>query len=274
VAHHYVTAGEGRPLVLIHGFPQNWRQWGPVINRLESEFRLIVPDLRGLGGIPGPADGYDKHSLAADVKAIVEAECGEQPIILCGHDIGAYVAFAYALNNRASVDALVMVDAPPPGTSYMDQLMTNPRTWHIAFHANADVAHMLISGREREYISYFIFSRIYNAGAITPEDITLYAAAYSAPGALRAALEMYRSIPWDRELNLAAIKKQGKLQMPVVVVGCSLTATETSLNSMVAEISTNGRVAIVDSSGHWIPEEQPDRLAGIILETTKEGVIL
>jgi pimeloyl-ACP methyl ester carboxylesterase len=62
--------------------------------------------------------------------------------------------------------------------------------------------------------------------------------------------------------------------MPVVVVGCSLTATEASLNSMVAEISTNGRVAIVDNSGHWIPEEQPDRLAGIILETTKEGVIL
>jgi pimeloyl-ACP methyl ester carboxylesterase len=114
------------------------------------------------------------------VKAIVEAECGEQPIILCGHDIGAYVAFAYALNNRASVDALVMVDAPPPGTSYMDQLMVNPRTWHIPFHANADVAHMLISGREREYISYFIFSRIYNAGAITPKEITLYAAAYSA----------------------------------------------------------------------------------------------
>jgi pimeloyl-ACP methyl ester carboxylesterase len=269
--HHYVTAGEGRPLLLVHGFPQTWLQWRPIIDRLVGKFHIIAPDLRGLGGVPGPVDGYDKHSLAADMRAILAAECGEQPAIVCGHDMGAYVAFAYALNNRTEVEALVMVDAPPPGTSVMDQLMTNPRTWHIAFHSNADVAHMLIFGREREYIRYFIRSRIYNAGAISTEDIDLYAAAYSAPGALRAALEMYRALGQDRVLNLAAIEEKGKLQGPVTVVGCSMTSTPALLNTIAAEIATNALTVVIENSGHWIPEEQPERLAEIIVQAAGAG---
>jgi pimeloyl-ACP methyl ester carboxylesterase len=75
--------------------------------------------------------------------------------------MGAYVAFAYALRYRDVVAALVTIDAPPPGTTMGDALSANPRTWHIPFHANVDVAHFLISGRERDYIDYFIASRIY-----------------------------------------------------------------------------------------------------------------
>lgn len=262
--HHYVTAGSGRPLVLLHGFPQTWLQWRPLIELLSEQYRVIAPDLRGLSGSPGPASGYDKHSLADDVHAILEAEGVEGPITLCGHDMGAYVAFAYALDYRDGVESLVMVDAPPPGTTYMDQLMTNPRTWHIAFHSNADVAYMLINGREREYIDYFIKSRIYDQSAVTAEEIDAYAAAYSAPGALRAALEMYRALVDDRELNQTALRDGGKLTMPVVVVGSGVTAAGAALEAMVKEIATDGRVEIVEKAGHWIPEEKPRVLADII----------
>jgi pimeloyl-ACP methyl ester carboxylesterase len=270
-AHHYVTAGEGPPLVLLHGFPQTWAEWRPVIERLSGRFRIIAPDLRGLGGVPGPVDGYDKHTLATDIRAIVAAECGDQPVALCGHDLGGYVAFAYALQYRAGVTSLVIVDAPPPGTTYMDQLRSHPRTWHIAFHANVDVPHMLITGREREYISQFVASRIYNAGAITPADIDLYAAAYRAPGALRAALEMYRSLALDRELNLAALQTGGKLEMPVVFAINSSKTDGVPLESVIDEIATSGHVVVVDKSGHWIPEEQPDKMAEIITEASRRG---
>jgi pimeloyl-ACP methyl ester carboxylesterase len=238
-----------------------------VVEHLAADFRVLMPDLRGLGGIPGPAGGYDKHTLAGDIRDIVRAEFRDQPIVLCGHDVGGYVAYAYALTRRDSVSALVIVDAPPPGTSYMDSMLTDVRNWHIAFHASVDVAHMLISGRERQYIDYFIKSRAYDLGAISAEDIDRYAAAYAAPGALRSALEMYRSLPEDRVLNRATLASDGKLTMPVTVVGSGVFAHGAQLRTMVDEFAVNGRVEIIEKSGHWIPEEQPAALADLIRET-------
>lgn len=271
VTHHYVTAGEGPPLVLLHGFPQTWTIWLPLIGRLGSQFRVIAPSLRGLGGTPGPADGYDKHILAADVRAVLAAECDDQPVIVCGHDIGSHVAFAYALKYRALVRALLLVGPPPPGTAAMDDLMTNPRTWHLAFHQNVDVAQMLISGRERRYIDYFIKSRLYDGRAISAADIDEYAHAYSAPGALRAALEMYRALPFDRELNVGVLATDGRLDVPVVAVGSELTSTPASLESVIHEIATNGSAVLLERSGHWIPQERPDVLAELVKRLVAEG---
>ncbi len=145
--HHYIAAGTGPPIVLIHGFPQTAAVWNRIIARLVPGFRVIAPSLRGLGGTPCPDDDYDTDSLAADIRAIVEAEALDQPITICGHDLGSHVALAYSLMHRDDVHALVMVGPPPPGTRAHDELMRNPRTWHLAFHAHVEVAHMLINGR-------------------------------------------------------------------------------------------------------------------------------
>ncbi|SNT65025.1 Pimeloyl-ACP methyl ester carboxylesterase [Asanoa hainanensis] len=263
--HHYAVVGTGPPLILLHGFPQTWRAWSRVAELLAGEFRIVMPDLRGLGGSPGPAGGYDKHSLAGDVRAIARAEFGTAaPATVCGHDLGGYVGFAYALSHRDATAALLLVEAAPPGTSQLDHQMTNPRSWQIAFHANADVAHLLIGGRERAYIDFVIRSRIFDAGAIDAAEVDRYAEAYSAPGALRAALEMYRSLALDRQLNLAALAEDGRLTMPVTAVGAAPAATEAGLREMVAEIATDGRAEVVPETGYWIAEEQPAALAEII----------
>jgi pimeloyl-ACP methyl ester carboxylesterase len=266
VALHYAVAGQGRPLVLIHGFPQTWFQWRSIIERLGDEFRIIAPDLRGIGTAPGPATGYDKHTLADDIHAIVAAECGQAPIIVCGHDMGSFIAFAYAAKYRAAVDGLMLVDAPPPGTSLWAAGSASPRAWHIAFHAQIDVALMLVSGRERQYISQFIGSRIYDRAAISEDDIDVYAAAYSAPGALRAAFEMYRALLHeDPGLNRKALAA-GKLEMPVMLIGGSMTIPRSGLEAAVAEIAENGRAKVIERCGHWISEERPDELAACIRE--------
>lgn len=265
-AHHYVTAGQGRPLVLLHGFPQTWWEWRPILEHLTEDFRVLMPDLRGIGGLPGPTDGYDKHTLAGDLHDVIRAEFREQPVLLCGHELGGYVAYAYALTRRDNVSGLVLVDAPPPGTSYLDDLLADPRAWHIGFHSASDVAHMLISGRERQYIDYLVKSRCYDAGAISSEDIDVYANAYAAPGALRSALEMYRALSRDRVLNLAALATDGKLAMPVTVVGNGLTGAGDRLRAMTDEFAVDGRVEIITKAGHWIPEEQPAALAQLIRE--------
>ncbi|WP_412520727.1 alpha/beta hydrolase [Actinomadura madurae] len=264
VVHHYVTGGHGAPLVLLHGFPQTWLQWMPMIDRLAEKFTIIAPNLRGLGGNPGPATGYDKHSLAHDVHAIVHSAVGDQPIVLCGHDMGGCVAFAYALNHRDSVRSLVLVDTPLPGTSLLDAVASNPRAWHIAFHSNVDVAHMLIAGRERAYISQFVRARSYDQAAVTEDAIDAYAAAYAAPGAMRAGLEWYRALGRDAELNRAAIIAGGKLTMPVTFAASGVTADVPNLTAMLSEIATDTRFEIVEGAGHWIPEEQPERLVAMI----------
>lgn len=260
---HYVVAGAGTPLVLIHGFPETWHQWRPIIERLAPQFRIVAPDLRGIGATPGPVTGYDKFSLAGDVKAIVDAEFGDVPVLMCGHDMGSFVAFAYALQYRSAVAGLMLVDAPPPGTAIWDAGANSPRAYHIAFHAHVDVALMLVTGRERAYISQFINFRAYDSSAITPDDIDVYTAAYSAPGALRAAFEMYRALAGDRDLNRKALES-GKLDMPVVLVGGSATMARPVMEAAIDEIANDGRVEVIERSGHWISEEQPDAFADLV----------
>src|SRR6201995_5666965 len=103
VSLHYVTAGTGdRTVVLLHGFPQTWREWRHVIERLASAgYRVVAPDYRGAGHSSRPLDGYDKRTMALDIHRLVKDELGiTAPIALIGHDIGLMVAYAYALMFR------------------------------------------------------------------------------------------------------------------------------------------------------------------------------
>lgn len=269
ITHHYATVGAGAPLVLIHGFPQTWQLWLPLMRRLADGYRIIAPSLRGLGGTPGPPDGYDKRTLARDVRMIVERECGDDAVTMCGHDIGSHVALAYALQYESLVSALVLVGPPPPGTPPADEQMSNAATWHLAFHADVDLAHLLISGRERAYFEYFIRSRIDNDVAITAQDIDEYASTYAAPGALRSALEMYRTLPTDRQHNLAALSARGRLDIPVAAVASSKRSTRASVQQVLRQIATEGHAVMVEHCGHWIPQEAPDALAGVVRALTE-----
>jgi pimeloyl-ACP methyl ester carboxylesterase len=268
VALHFVTTGNGPPLVLIHGFPQTWHQWRRVMERLANRFTIIAPDLRGIGATPGPPSGYDKHSLAADVHAIVTHVCGEQRVLVVGHDMGSFVAFAYALRYRDQVSGLMLVDAPPPGTTLFES--GKHRAWHIAFHCARDVAEMLVAGKERAYIAQFVAARIYDSAAVSEEDIDIYAAAYRAPGAMRAAFEMYRSLDQDAELNRSALTAKGRLTMPVVSVAAAGRMNGKQLEEMGTEVAEHLRVILVERAGHWIPEEQPEVLARAIIDLAEE----
>lgn len=265
---HFVTAGKGAPLVLIHGFPQTWYQWRWVIEALADHFTVIAPDLRGIGATPGPASGYDKQSLAADVHAIVKHVCGDTPALVVGHDMGSFVAFAYALRYRSLVSGLMLVDAPPPGSTLFDAGKSRP--WHLAFHNARDVAEMLVAGKERPYIAQFVASRIYNNAAISEADLDVYAAAYRAPGAMRSAFEMYRALEQDAEHNRAAIAAS-KLNMPVVIFAAAGRMNGDMLAQMGNEIADQSRVVMIERCGHWVSEEQPEALIEAILSLANEA---
>ena len=127
---HYVTAGSGYPLVLLHGWPQSWYEWRKVIPALSEKYTVIVPDLRGAGDSGRPLDGYDKRTLAADVRELV-SQLGYEKVGVIGHDWGGSVSFFFAYDNRDLVERLFVLDmiprADPRGRLLPDRLRPEDR---------------------------------------------------------------------------------------------------------------------------------------------------
>ncbi|MDJ1131528.1 alpha/beta fold hydrolase [Streptomyces iconiensis] len=269
---HYVTAGEGpRTALLLHGFPQTWREWRHVIPPLVAAgFRVIAPDYRGAGNSWRPADGYDKRTMARDLHVLLRTHLNvEGPVVLMGHDIGLMVAYAYAQAYRDEVSHLVTVDAPLPGTEVFDRIRTDPRVWHFAFHGVRDVPEMLVAGRERPYLQAFFDARSADPSAVAPEDFDAYVDAYSAPGALRAGFETYRAFDQDIEDNRAALARNGKLDIPVLAVGGATSTAGDVIEQMMREVATDVTGLRIPNTGHWVPDEAPHTLAQALIDRTK-----
>jgi pimeloyl-ACP methyl ester carboxylesterase len=274
---HYVTAGAGpRTAVLLHGFPQTWREWRHVIPRLVAAgYRVVAPDYRGAGHSWRPPAGYDKRTMAGDVRRLVREHLGlAEPVVLVGHDIGLMVAFAYAEGYRDEVSHLVVVDAPLPGTDAFDRLRTDPRVWHFAFQGAPgarDVAEMLVAGRERAYLRAFFDARSADPSAVTAADFDAYVAAYEAPGAMRAGFELYRAFDRDAADNRDALAQRGKLTIPVLAVGGSTSNAGALMEAMMREVAEDVTGVRVPRTAHWVPEENPAALAAAVLEFVGRG---
>ncbi|MCJ2100716.1 alpha/beta fold hydrolase [Methylobacterium sp. E-046] len=154
---HYGVAGEGeRVIVLVHGYPETayaWRRVVPLLVR--AGFRVVVPDCRGAGGASKPPGGYDKHTMAGDLHALLYGHLGlTQPVTMVGHDIGMMVAYAFARRFQEQTERLVAMEAPLPGTdAYQTALGDTDRLWHFQFHRAPDVPELLTAGREQLYLS-------------------------------------------------------------------------------------------------------------------------
>lgn len=217
---HYITAGRGQlTVVLLHGFPQTAHQWRKVIPVLvQSGLHVVAPDYRGAGWSSKPPSGYDKWTMAEDIQKLLREHLEIiGPVVVVGHDIGGILAAAYAFRYREEVSHLVVVDTLLPGTSVFDRMRGDPRGWHAAFHSARDIAETLVQGRERPYLQHMIGVRIFDPSAISPEDFDAYSRAYEAPGAMRAAFELYRAFDEDGRSLRASLADSGRLRIPTSV---------------------------------------------------------
>ena len=250
---HYLTAGSGAPVILLHGWPLSSRMWKRVIPALAETHTVIAPDLRGAGYSDKPVAGYDKVTMAQDVHALAEA-LGLGKYAVVGYDIGGMVAYPLAAHHRAEVEKLVIVDVPIPGIAPWDKMLGAPALWHFSFHAQRDLAEALISGRERLYIESFIRSRAFNPAAIDDAEIAAYAEEMAAPGCLRGGLEYYRTFAADAEANKASAEE--KLGIPVLGIGGDRLGPV--LQGIVSSMSDDARAVTVENCGHWVVAERPD----------------
>ena len=263
---HYVESGNGpRTLVLLHGYPQTWYEWRHVIPVFAQQgFRVIAPDYRGAGGSSKPPGGYDKRTMAADIEQLLRVHLNvKTPVVLVGHDIGMMVAYAFASIFPKSVRRLVLMEAPLPGTLVYDATVAskhlrNQNMWHFFFHnAQDNLAELLTTGRERQYLKSFYDRLSFDHGAIALDDLDVYTDEFSSAGAMRAGFELYRAFDQDGEDNRAALKKNGRLSMPVLALGGVGSFYLPIAKAMLEEVAKDVTVEGVPECGHWIAEENP-----------------
>ena len=249
---HYLTAGSGPALVLLHGYAETSRMWRPIIPRLAEKFTVIAPDLPGIGDSDIPANGLDMKSAGATIHALIKS-LGDKSARVVGHDIGLMVAYAYAAQFPAETEKLVEMDAFLPGVPGWEDVYNNPAIWHFRF--NGETPELLVRGRERTYFEHFWNNFAADKAHSIPEaDRVAYAAAYARPGRMRAGWAYF--VSFQQAAKDFAQLSQTKLNMQVLVIGGE-KANGDVLAKQLHLVATNVTVVILKNTGHWVLEERP-----------------
>jgi pimeloyl-ACP methyl ester carboxylesterase len=258
---HYLVAGKGDPVVLLHGYAETSHMWRPLMAELANNHTAIAPDLRGAGQSSTPADGYTKAAMARDIHALVR-KLGCERIRIVGHDIGLMVAYAYAAQYPSEVDRIALMDAFLPGVGNWRDVWLMRDLWHFHFYGKTPLA--LVHGRERIYFEHFWNDFAADSAHSVPErDRRIYAKAYARPGGMRAGFEYFRA--FEKDAKDFALFAQTPLSMPMLV----LTGEKASGDFLIQQgrlVATNVEGVVVRKSGHWLMEEAPDQVIPKLVE--------
>jgi haloacetate dehalogenase len=267
IRQHYLEAGSGPPVVLLHGFPETSFAWRFQIPALAERFRVIAPDLRGYGETDKPASGYDKRTMANDVIALMdELDIGR--VALVGHDRGARVATRFAKDHPHRLDRLVVMDNVPTRVVARSMNAQIAKAyWFFAFHLVPDLPEALIAGREDIWLRHFFSDWCFNPHAISGPAFDHYVSAYRAPGAVRGAMADYRANAEDVVQDLA--DADSKIGCPVLSVwGADFGAVGRTFDmaGVWSEMADDLRAVPIPECGHLPHEEQPVRVNELLLE--------
>jgi pimeloyl-ACP methyl ester carboxylesterase len=264
---HYVEAGHGPPVLLLHGFPETWFAWRKQIPALAEHFRLIVPDLRGYGDTDKPTGGYDKRSMAADIRALME-RLGIARAVIIGHDRGARVATRFAKDHPEAIVRLGVLDNIPTRVIFKRMDATIARGhWFFIFNQVADLPEALIAGREEVWLRFILQNWTYDPEALTPEEIATYVRAYQKPGAVRGAMSDYRA---GRE-DVAQDEEDAaqKITCPTLALwgqDFELVGRMFDVEAIWREMATDLRAVSIPRCGHLPQEERPDEVNAALLD--------
>ena len=249
---HYLTAGHGPAVILLHGYTQTSRMWRPIIPLLAEKFTVIAPDLPGIGDSEISRDGLDMKTAAIRIHALAKS-LGVEKARVVGHDIGLMVAYAYAAQFPAETEKLVVMDAFLPGVEGWEAVYNDPNTWHFRFHGRTPEA--LVSGRERIYFSYFWNDLAADKTRSLPAaDREAYIAAYSRPGRMRAGWAYFAA--WPQTAKDFELLAQTRLTMPVLAIGGEQSLGEV-LGKQMKVVASDVTIVVLKDTGHWVMEERP-----------------
>ena len=257
---HYVTGGSGEPLVLIHGFGQNWFMWNRLLPELSKHFTIIAPDLRGVGESEKALSGYDKKTMATDIHELVK-KLGYKQANVAGHDIGLMVAYAYAAQFGTEVKKLALMDALLPGVEPVWSEL-NGKLWWFGFFG-WPASGEIVAGKERAFLTNFWPVVGHVNDAFTKEETDEFVRAYSVPGATTGSFHWFGAFPQDAKDNLELMKQ--KLKMPLLAMGGEFQSAPflADHSRLVAENVTETKIM---GAGHWMVQEQTDQVLKGLLD--------
>lgn len=257
---HYVIGGKGEPLLLVHGFGQNWYMWNRLLPELSKHFTIIAPDMRGVGESGKPAGGYDKKNMAVDLHELIK-KLGFHHINLAGHDIGLMVAYAYAAQFPADVKKVALMDALLPGIEPVWS-QVRAQAWWFGFFAMPNSG-AIVAGKAGLFLDGFWPVVGYVKNPFTKTEKDEFIRAYSVPGATTGAFHWFGEFNHDAKDNLEFMKT--KLTMPLLALGADHSAGS-YLAAHCRLVATNVKEVIITGAGHWVVQEQTAQVQKALLD--------
>jgi pimeloyl-ACP methyl ester carboxylesterase len=253
---------DGPVVVLLHGFPQHNDSWNAVIDRLVAQgYRCLAPNQRGYspGARPPRRRDYRIPDLVADLGALIDAS-GAQRVHLVGHDWGAAVAWAAAAEMPERLATVSPISVPHPA-AFLKSFANSRQglaSWYMYAFQLPRIPEWSMLRRD----GAMMYKSLRQAGQ-APDAAKRDAAAMSAPGALTAAINWYRAMPLS---NPRAISQ--KVSVPTLYVWSDhdVALLPKSAHNTARYVTGEYRFEIMPGVSHWIPDEEPDKLADLLLE--------
>ncbi len=256
---HYMRGGKGPAVILIHGFPQDWFEYRPIMSTLAKRFTVIAVDLRGIGGSTAASGGYDAANMAEDIYQLASVLKLDH-VYVVGHDIGGHVAYAFVRRFPQITRGAMILDTAIPGIEGWEEIQGAPYMWHMHFMQVPGLAEKLVDGRQAAYFGYF-----FQFGKFTPEETAHYLKAYATVAQLHAVFEMYRAFPANAQFNAAR-----REPMPVPIFfgtgdGSPFAKLVPKIaDSLRAHGCTHVETGLIHGAVHYLVEDQPEQVAELI----------
>ncbi len=268
---HYVTQGKGPLIVLLHGFPEFWYSWRHQIPVLAGQgYRVVAPDLRGYNETEKPQRGYDIPTLLCDIAGLITS-LGEERAIIVGHDWGGVLAWQFAIDYPQMTRCLIVLNAPHPGAMLREMRTFKQlrKSWYVFAFQLPWLPEYMLSRNNADEIGRMMRGAALQKEAFPRSETAKYQQAMSQPGAIKAALNYYRQlirrIPHiyrsrNFQVNVPALLIWGEHD---IALGIELTE---GLESWVPYL----RIKRIPDSGHWVQQEQPEKVNQYMLEFLHE----
>lgn len=265
VRFHVAEAGAGEPLVMLHGWPQNWYMWRRLVEPLASRYRLVMPDLRGFGWSEAPRGSYTKERFATDVLGIVD-KLGVDDFRLIGHDWGGLTSFLVALRAPQRVRRLMVLNMIHPWPSPVAMLFNLPKTGYMIANAVGLGGKILRDNPER--FEGMLRATLVRKDAFSDEDLRIYLDPLAAPDHAHVNIQVYRQFLVGEVPGLGLGRyRSRRLPMPTLLLfGEEDAAVNRRMLNGYEGHADDMRVELVPNCGHFIVDEQPQLVADRAIE--------